>query len=375
MTKIRHEHAKITSQSLYLIVKVVASLLVLTACQSPSTLIPPASNDQPSTGGEAIPSPAEQTTAPDVTTSQPDNSHPANQSLPPDSIDQTNAFTTTSPVITGNINHPELSEVSGLAASTRRSNTLWAINDSGNQPKLYALKHTGESIGSFTVAKKNRDWEDLASAWINGESYLLIADIGDNQKMKDAHHIYIVPEPLLDNRPAEPLEPAYTLQFRYPDGAHDAESMAFADGWVYILTKEPQVNKKRQASQVFRVPLDLTHQSQLLVAEKVADLAIPAYSIESNFIASLSGLDISQPTAFDIDSQNRYAYVLTYRAVYRYQRDSDESWAQVLAEPRNRIHTHSLSQAEALAVGTNGVVWFTTEKRPAPMWALPGGPQ
>jgi len=89
-------------------------------------------------------------------------------------------------------------------------------------------------------------------------------------------------------------------------------------------------------------------------------------------ISSISGLDVSQPTAFDIDAQSRYAYVLTYRSVYRYKRELDESWAQALAEPRNRVHTHSLSQAEALAVGTNGVVWFTSEKRPAPLWALPG---
>ncbi len=316
--------------------------------------------------------PAGQSEGLDTTTQTDEVNSPPNDSSAPNSFDQSDAFTTTSPINTGNINHPELSEVSGLAASTRRNNTLWAINDSGNQPKIYALKHTGESIKSFTVATKNRDWEDLASAWINGESYLLIADIGDNQQIKDEHNIYIISEPLLDNRLVETLVPAHTLQFRYPDGAHDAESMAFADGWIYILTKEPQVDEIRQASQVYRIPLDLNNQNQLLVAEKIADLAIPANSIESSLISSISGLDVSQPTAFDIDAQSRYAYVLTYRSVYRYKRELDESWAQALAEPRNRVHTHSLSQAEALAVGTNGVVWFTSEKRPAPLWALPG---
>jgi len=281
-------------------------------------------------------------------------------------------FTTTIPKETGIINHPELSEISGLASSIRHNNTLWAINDSGNQPKLFALKHSGESIGGFEVAVKNLDWEDLASARIDDISYLLIADIGDNQLSKDEHNIYIIPEPLLDNQKAKPLLPAHTLRFRYPDGAHNAESMTFADGWVYILTKEPKSNGKRQASQVYRIPLNLTNEGQSLVAEKIANLAIPSYSIVSRLIAYLSGLDISQPTAFDIDAQNRNAYVLTYHSVYRYERELDESWGKVLAEPRKRIHTHSLSQAEALAVAANGVVWFTTEKRPAPLWALPG---
>jgi len=333
----------------------VAGLLILTACQSPSSVSPrTASNDN-------LPSTMDDTpgTNPQLTASEPIN------------LDQANAFTTTSPEETGIINHPALAEISGLASSTRRNNTLWAINDSGNKPELFALKYTGELIGRFEVAAKNLDWEDLASAWINGESYLLIADIGDNRRSKDEHNIYIISEPLLDNRPVEPLVPAYTLRFSYPDGAHNSESMAFANGWIYILTKEPLANGKPQASQVYRIPLDLSTQSRSLVAEKLASLTIPSFSVESGLIASLSGVDISQPTAFDIDAQNRYAYMLTYRSVYRYKRELNENWAQVLAEPRQRIHTHSLSQAEALAVATNGVVWFTTEKRPAPLWVLP----
>ena len=288
--------------------------------------------------------------------------------------DQPDSFTTKSPKKTGVINHPELTELSGLAASTRRNNRLWAINDSGNKPTLFVLKHTGESLGSFTVDVKNRDWEDLASARINDESYLLIADIGDNRRAKKEYAVHVVAEPILADKVATPLVPTYTLQFRYPDGAHDSESMAYADGWVYFLTKESQVNGKRQASQVYRAPLNLTTQNhQTVVVEKIADLAIPTYSIESSFIASLSGLDVSQPTAFDIDAQNRYAYVLTYRSVYRYKRELDENWGQVFSRPRKRIHTHSLSQAEALAVDENGVVWFSSEKRPAPLWALPAG--
>jgi len=324
-----------------LIANVVVSLLVLTACQSMR-------------GNRPVDRAVDQTIA-------------------TGKVDQAAAFTTTSPKVTGAINHPELSEVSGLAASTRRNNTLWAINDSGNKPKLYALQHTGQSLASFKVGVKNQDWEDLASAWIDGESYLFIADIGDNRQRKDEHTIHIFAEPNLNHPQIEPLLPLHTLRFRYPDGAHDAESMAVADGWIYVLTKESHTNGKRQASQVYRLALNLSDLNNIQVARKIASIAIPAYSIESSLIESLSGLDISQPTAFDIDAQNRYAYLLTYRSVFRYKRESHESWADVLARPRKRIHTHSLSQAEALAVSENGVVWFTSEKRPAPLWALPAG--
>ena len=281
------------------------------------------------------------------------------------------AFSTNHPQTTGQLQHPELDEVSGLAASTLHNNVLWAINDGGNKAKIYAMNHRGANLGSFTVVAKNRDWEDMASASIHGESYLLIGDIGNNLLRKTEQTIYVVPEPHLDGKAIEPIQPTYTLKFRYPDKAHNAESMAFADGWIYILTKEPQTDRKRQASQVYRISMDLANQNQLQVATKIASLAIPSKTIEANLIASFMGIDVSQPTAFSIDQQNCYAYVLTYRSVYRYKRAQDQSWAEALSQPRKRIHTHSLSQAEALAVSTNGVVWITSEKLPAPLWALP----
>lgn len=358
------------SKSLCSLASIVVMLIFMSACQSPSPGKPDPSADNDSSTMLSGSNIADQPAAPTITMQ--DNSlSPADNDVAPDSNGQPEPFNTTSPTLTGNLTHPELSETSGLASSTRRHNTLWAINDGGNKPKLYALSDTGESLANFNVAAKNIDWEDLASAWINGESYLLIGDIGDNQRRKTAHNIYILTEPLLDNRAVEPLVPVATLEFKYPDGGHDAESMSFADGWVYILTKEPLVGDERQASQVYRIPLDLTSQNDVLVAEKIASLSIPSLSMESSFIASVSGVDISQPTAFDIDEQNQYAYVLTYRNVYRYKRNENESWAAVLARTRKRIHTHSLSQAEALAVDASGIVWFTSEKRPAPLWALP----
>lgn len=281
------------------------------------------------------------------------------------------AFSPTEPTTTGNLENSELAEVSGMAASARYPDILWAINDSGNAATLYAFNQAGESLGTFSIAENNRDWEDLAAASINGEPYLLIGDIGDNLRVKAEHAIHVLAEPLLNEPPVDELQPIHTLYFRYPDESHNAESLAFADGYVYVLTKEPLNNGDRQSSKAFRIPLNFSDSDQLHVAEEIASLAIPSNSIEASLIASVSGVDISQPTAFEIDPQNRHAYMLTYRSVYRYTREQNQSWGEVLSEPRVRAHSHSLSQAEALAVTKNGVVWFTSEKRPAPLWALP----
>jgi len=326
---------------------IIFTILFLSACQS----------NAPAKPGVVI-SPETQSQAIDTASPQ--------QNFPGDS------FTVISAQTTGNLQNPELTEVSGLALSTRQSNTLWAINDSGNAAKLFAFNHKGESLGSWKVNAENRDWEDLSSAWINGESYLFIADIGDNLRIKDEHKVIVITEPVLDNNPGAPLEPIHTIRFRYPGKTHNAEALAVDGESMYVLTKEPLLNGERQASHVYRIPISLAGETQTVNAELIATLAIPSGSIESSIIASLGGVDVSQPTAFDIHQQNRTAYILTYRSVYRYERKQNQSWAQVLAQPRKKVHTHSLSQAEALAVGDNGVVWFTSEKRPAPLWALPG---
>ncbi len=350
-------------------------IVILSACQSNTSpaIDATAANPPASEQSNASNTDIDQGTAPspneDVETGQSETADNTNATPPADNTGK--PFSTTSPKSTGNVQHPELTEISGLALSTRVVNTLWAINDSGNQAKLYALTHTGESIGSWPVNATNNDWEDLASAWINGESYLFIADIGNNNKRADEHLIHVISEPLLDGNTGTTLNSLHTIRFSYPDGNYNSESLSVADGWIYILTKEAMRDNKRQASRVYRLPLQLSGPDETITAEYISSLDIPPSSVEASLIASLSGVDVSQPTAFDIDQQNRHAYVLTYRSVYRYTRQDNQSWADTFSQTRHPVHTHSLSQAEALAVASNGVVWFTTEKRPAPLWALP----
>lgn len=367
----------------------VVCVLALSACQSNSqgssgVVVSPVSNtaDGNQVNATAPTDPESEQVSEDAasvtssasadTASGPASNSADSAPAPPPIDTSSTAFETDRPQTTGNLENPELTEVSGLAASTRQSNTLWAINDSGNQPKVFALNHQGESLGNWTINVDNRDWEDLASAWINGESYLFIADIGDNATAKDEHVVHVITEPFLDSSSSGAITPLHTIRFRYPGSRHNAESLAIGGNWLYILTKEGLVDGERQRSRVYRVPLSLSQQTQTIDAELIAQLAIPDVSFEANVIASLAGVDVTQPTAFDIDQNNRTAYLLTYRSVYRYDRTDNQSWAEVLAQPRTRVHSHSLAQAEALAVSENGVVWFTTEQRPAPLWALPG---
>ena len=83
----------------------------------------------------------------------------------------------------GELANPQIQEASGLAPSRLNSEILWTINDSGDDPILYAVSTTGADLGTIKVAgARNRDWEDLASFRLNDTAYLLIADIGDNRR-------------------------------------------------------------------------------------------------------------------------------------------------------------------------------------------------
>ena len=128
-----------------------------------------------------------------------------------------------------------ISESSGLAASRLTPGAYWTHNDSGDGPFVYAFNTRGDSLGVFRVAgAQARDWEDMGvgPGPQAGKSYLYLGDIGDNNKVREEIVVYRAPEPALTTatrkltkaRPGT-TEPAEAIRLRYPDGAHDAETL------------------------------------------------------------------------------------------------------------------------------------------------------
>ncbi len=270
------------------------------------------------------------------------------------------------------IENRALSEVSGMVWSRRQNSILWMINDSGNSPDLYAIDSNGKTIGRWSVNAANRDWEDMASISINGESWLLLADVGDNLQNKPESLIHIIKEPTPQTDQNTRLQPIFTLRFRYSEGRHNVEAVASDGESVFLLTKERLSAGQSVPSQLFQLPLSFSGTGQLAVAGKVGTLNPISPSIESSLVASVANVDIHQPTAMDFDRQNRFAYVLNYRGILRYERQANQTWAQAFVGDPVLVSEHSLQQAEALAVDVNGAIWATSEKRPAPIIALPG---
>lgn len=139
---------------------------------------------------------------------------------------------------------PGITEASGIAHGLASRGVFYVQNDSGDSNRFFAVaRRTGETAATIIVTgARNVDWEDLAVADSpRGTPSVWLADIGDNDAVRDDVQLYEVAEPHVDpswrNRTLRvPVDREW--QLRYPGGPVDAESLAVSpDGTPYIVTK------------------------------------------------------------------------------------------------------------------------------------------
>lgn len=133
-----------------------------------------------------------------------------------------------------------LDELSGIAASRRHPGIWWAHNDSNNAGVLYAIDATGAVRATFPLRGfRPRDTEDVAvgpCARDDRRSCVWLADTGDNLLRRRDVWIARVAEPArLDGAVLD----VRADSFRYPDAAHNTESLVVdpRDGTPYVVTK------------------------------------------------------------------------------------------------------------------------------------------
>jgi hypothetical protein len=141
------------------------------------------------------------------------------------------------------IQDPDIVESSGLARSRYSDTRLWTHNDSGGGTLIYAIGKTGRTTATYELSGASHlDWEGMASAKKNGIAYLFVGDIGDNGSQRSSIFVHRVREPRVGST-ARTLSPR-TYELRYPDGAHNAETLMVRPGSmrIYVVTKGKQVN-------------------------------------------------------------------------------------------------------------------------------------
>ena len=126
----------------------------------------------------------------------------------------------------GALSDGSLDETSGLTASTEHPGVLWAHNDQGDSPRLFALDETGEILGeSVVLGPLAFDWEDIAAGLgPDGSPGLWIADTGDNDKNRSGVSVVFITEPE-DPGVDGTLGGALSWELTWPDTPRDAEAM------------------------------------------------------------------------------------------------------------------------------------------------------
>ena len=267
------------------------------------------------------------------------------------------------PEVVGRLEDASIREASGLARSQRQSEILWIINDSGSKEIVHAIDAQGERLGEFDLKKsKNRDWEDLASFRQDDVPYLMIADIGDNEARRKYRTLYFVEEAAPLKNGVEKL--AWRVDYRYPDAPRDAESAA-----IDIENEQALILTKRDLPpRLYAVPLQ-TNSEEPVVATllgTVRSMRKPARQ-EVEFAPKNKSWSW-QPSGMDISDDNLAAVILTYEAVYYYERQDGQSWLDALNGKPARVSIGGFKNAEAVAFGDNErTVIVTGETKRSPL--------
>ena len=105
---------------------------------------------------------------------------------------------------------PKLKEISGIEFD--KFNRLWAINDGGDDPKLYRLNEDGSIAKEVLVTNaKNIDWEDMTQ---NDFGHFFLGDFGNNKQERKWLSIYKIENPIdIKGHTTE----AEIIKFTYPE--------------------------------------------------------------------------------------------------------------------------------------------------------------
>ncbi|MEE3326076.1 MAG: PE-PGRS family protein [Myxococcota bacterium] len=254
------------------------------------------------------------------------------------------------PISLGQANIPGLSEASGLAASRQQAGILWTHNDSGHAPTAFAFESGGALRAAYALSGiSNQDWEDmsLGPGPLAGQDYLYLADIGDNAEARNTIRVYRVAEPNVPaSASASPIQlnGSVSLEFQYPDGAHDAETLMVdpANADLYILTKD----RSGGVSGLYRAAYPQS-ESGVSTLESLGDVSFPGNVLER------------PATGGDISPAGDAILVRTYVSAHFWPRTPGESIATTLQGPRCTTTLTLEPQGEAITFTPDGQNFIT----------------
>ncbi len=260
-----------------------------------------------------------------------------------------------------------IDESSGLVASRRDRGMFWTHNDSGDVGRVFGIDSTGETraIGVLEVDGKDfqpNDAEDIAfgPCTESPDGCLFLADVGDNDKERPAVFVYQFVEPKIGETK---IDKFVTTEIKYPDGAYNVEALLI-DPNSMLDGQGPMgylVEKTEGDARVWRVRLSGGKQK----AKQVATLKRPKSGILGGLI-----------TGGEASPDGSFIVLRTYESILmlcseKSGRSSTKKFVNMFTNSKIKsIIPPDSVQAEAIAVGLNGAIWFTSENTPTPLVSM-----
>lgn len=255
-----------------------------------------------------------------------------------------------------------LDENSAVAMSRARRGVLFSLNDSGNEPLIFAFDSAGDSRGVWRVANAtNVDWESLSVGAACGDvaanECLYIGDTGDNNARRAFRVVYRAPTP---NESTGSLDAA-RLEYVYSDGPHDVEAMYVApNGDVVLITKRPLVDRSAilRPALVFALPARAWNEHRRATAELVDSLPIVPGSAPLRAITDAA-----------LSPDGRHLAVRTYAQTYIFRTDSATGRVDHRVAPAvcNIVPLNEAQGEGVTWVDDAGRLAFTSEGKRSPL--------
>ncbi|MFY0608175.1 MAG: hypothetical protein JXR10_15765 [Cyclobacteriaceae bacterium] len=149
----------------------------------------------------------------------------------------------------------KLDEASGLEYSIKNPNHFWSHNDSGGNPSIFLFDTTGQIVMEVRLTGvDNRDWEEITLEETSENSFIYIADFGDNKSVRPFVNIFRIEEPVFEGEDfvAVPANEIEKMRFKYKEGARDAEALMFD----YSINELVLVTKRERNTLIYSFPFD-----------------------------------------------------------------------------------------------------------------------
>jgi hypothetical protein len=188
-------------------------------------------------------------------------------------------------LLVGKIEHPRLTESSGLVASRKAPAVFWSHSDGGGRRQvLYALTREGRPLGEYRVSGVMlEDWEDIAT---DDAGHLFLADTGNNDAKPVTLRVHQVSEPDLKASTTGLAPVTRTWNLHYPAAPFDCESLFVWKDDGFLISK---VSNDARAN-IYRFSLTNSAPAQTLAVVGEIKIDSPVTGADLSHDGNLLGL-------------------------------------------------------------------------------------